>query len=53
VLTTVVRPRDAVQWALYSPVAYMPPEKAVAEDLDDPAFPANRFGQVAGGGAHR
>ena len=44
VLTTVVRPRDAVLWALYyPPVTYMPPGKAaMAEDLDDPAFLANR-----------
>jgi tetratricopeptide (TPR) repeat protein len=44
VLGVVVRPRDAVQWALYyPPVIYVPPEKAPAqEDTDDPHFLANR-----------
>ena len=43
VLTTVVRPRDAVQWALYyPPVVYTPEKAAMAEDLENPAFLANR-----------
>ena len=43
VLTTVVRPRDAVQWALYyPPVVYTPGKAVMAEDLDDPTFLANR-----------
>ena len=43
VLTTVVRPRDAVQWALYyPPVVYAPGEAAMAEDMENPAFLANR-----------
>ncbi|MBC2744717.1 MAG: tetratricopeptide repeat protein [Desulfosarcina sp.] len=44
VLTTVVRPRDAVQWALYyPPVVYTPPEQPeMREDLEDPTFLANR-----------
>ena len=43
VLTTVVRPRDAVQWALYyPPVVYTPGKAAMAEDLENPAFLANR-----------
>ena len=43
VLTTVVRPRDAVQWALYyPPVVYDPGKAAMAEDMENPAFLANR-----------
>ncbi|MFO7713102.1 FecR domain-containing protein, partial [Desulfosarcina sp.] len=47
VLTTVVRPRDAVQWALYyPPVVYVPPGQAeMREDLNDPVFLANRASQ--------
>ena len=43
VLTTVVRPRDAVQWALYyPPVVYAPGKADMAEDLENPVFLANR-----------
>ncbi len=43
VLRVVVRPRDAVHWALYyPPVIYAPPEKAPAEDTSDPRFLAHR-----------
>lgn len=47
VLTTVVRPRDAVQWALYyPPVVYVPPgQPEIREDLNDPVFLANRASQ--------
>ena len=47
VLTTVVRPRDAVQWALYyPPVVYVPPgQPEMREDLNDPVFLANRASQ--------
>jgi len=39
----VVRPRDAVQWALYyPPVIYVPPEEAPKEDTSDPGFLAHR-----------
>ena len=39
VLQVVVRPRDAVQWALYyPPVMYVPPAGAPKEDLSDPRF---------------
>ncbi|BBO75869.1 hypothetical protein DSCW_32860 [Desulfosarcina widdelii] len=48
VLTTVVRPRDAVQWALYyPPVVYVPPgQPEMREDLNDPVFLANRASQA-------
>jgi tetratricopeptide (TPR) repeat protein len=44
VLCVVVRPRDAVHWALYyPPIIYIPPEKApVKEDTSDPCFLAHR-----------
>jgi tetratricopeptide (TPR) repeat protein len=44
VLRVVVRPRDAVQWALYyPPVLYTPPGEApTKEDLNDPRFLAHR-----------
>jgi tetratricopeptide (TPR) repeat protein len=44
VLRVVVRPRDAVQWALYyPPVLYAPPGEApIKEDLNDPRFLAHR-----------
>jgi tetratricopeptide (TPR) repeat protein len=43
VLRVVVRPRDAVHWALYyPPVIYVPPKKAPAEDTSDPRFLAHR-----------
>jgi tetratricopeptide (TPR) repeat protein len=44
VLRVVVRPRDAVHWALYyPPVMYVPPEEApVKEDTGDPRFLAHR-----------
>jgi tetratricopeptide (TPR) repeat protein len=44
VLRIVVRPRDAVRWALYyPPVIYVPPEEApVEEDTSDPRFLAHR-----------
>jgi tetratricopeptide (TPR) repeat protein len=44
VLRVVVRPRDAVQWALYyPPVIYVPPEQAPPkEDTSDPRFLAHR-----------
>ncbi len=39
VARVVVRPRDAVHWALYyPPVMYVPPGKAPKEDLNDPRF---------------
>ena len=39
VLRTVVRPRDAVQWALYYlPVIFVSPGKAPAEDMRDPRY---------------
>jgi tetratricopeptide (TPR) repeat protein len=43
VLRVVVRPRDAVHWALYyPPVIYVPPEEAPKEDTSDPRFLAHR-----------
>jgi ferric-dicitrate binding protein FerR (iron transport regulator) len=44
VLRVVVRPRDAVRWALYyPPVIYAPPEQApVEEDTGNPRFLAHR-----------
>jgi tetratricopeptide (TPR) repeat protein len=44
VLRVVVRPRDAVHWALYyPPVIYVPPEEApVEEDTNAPRFLAHR-----------
>jgi tetratricopeptide (TPR) repeat protein len=44
VLRVVVRPRDAVHWALYyPPVIYVSPKKApVEEDTSDPRFLAHR-----------
>lgn len=43
VLTTVAKPRDAVQWALYyPPIAYAPGKAAMAVDPSNPAFLANR-----------
>ncbi|WP_319408592.1 FecR domain-containing protein [uncultured Desulfosarcina sp.] len=47
VLTTVVNPRDAVQWALYyPPVVYVPPgQPEMREDLNDSVFLANRASQ--------
>lgn len=47
VLATVVRPRDAVQWALYyPPVVYVPPgQPEMREDPNDPVFLANRASQ--------
>jgi len=43
-LQVVVRPRDAVRWALYyPPVIYAPPEQVkVEEDTGDPRFLAHR-----------
>lgn len=43
-LAVVVRPRDAVQWALhYPPLVYAPPDKpALREDAANPGFLANR-----------
>jgi tetratricopeptide (TPR) repeat protein len=39
VLRVVVRPRDAVHWALYYlPVLYVPPGESPKEDLGDPGF---------------
>jgi len=60
VLHVVVRPRDAVRWALYyPPVIYALPEKApVEEDTGNPRFLANRaswllsVGRVDGAKAH-
>jgi Tfp pilus assembly protein PilF len=46
VLRVVVRPRDAVHWALYyPPVIYVPPEEAPKEDTSDPRFLAYRASQ--------
>ncbi|UCD79562.1 MAG: FecR domain-containing protein, partial [Desulfobacterales bacterium] len=45
-LRVVVRPRDAVQWALYYlPVLYLPPEDVPKEDMRDPKFLAYRASQ--------
>ena len=48
VLRVVVRPRDAVQWALYyPPVIYVRPgEPAPKEDLNDPRFLAHRASRL-------
>ncbi len=47
VLRVVVRPRDAVQWALYYlPVMYVPPGEAPKEDMSDPRFLAYRASQL-------
>ncbi len=47
VLRVVVRPRDAVQWALYyPPVMYVPPGKVPKEDMSDPYFLAYRASQL-------
>jgi tetratricopeptide (TPR) repeat protein len=46
-LRVVVRPRDAVQWALYyPPVMYLPPGEAPKEDMSDPRFLAYRASQM-------
>jgi tetratricopeptide (TPR) repeat protein len=43
VIRILVKPRDAVQWALYyPPVMYVPPGEAPKEDLHDPRFLAYR-----------
>jgi Tfp pilus assembly protein PilF len=48
VLVVVVRPRDAVQWALYyPPVMYLPPEKITPEEaMRDPRLLAQRASQL-------
>jgi tetratricopeptide (TPR) repeat protein len=47
VLQVVVRPRDAVQWALYYlPVMYVPPGEAPKKDMSDPQFLAYRASQL-------
>ena len=47
VLRVVVRPRDAVQWALYYlPVMYVPPGEVPKEDVSDPHFLAYRASQL-------
>jgi tetratricopeptide (TPR) repeat protein len=48
VLVVVVRPRDAVQWALYyPPVMYRPPEKITPEEaMRDPRLLAQRASQL-------
>jgi tetratricopeptide (TPR) repeat protein len=48
VLVVVVRPRDAVQWALYyPPVIYRPPEKITPEEaMRDPRLLAQRASQL-------
>ena len=47
VLTVVVRPRDAVQWALYyPPVQYWPPGKTPVGVADDARFLAYRASQM-------
>jgi len=44
---TVVRPRDAVNWALYYlPVLYVPPGEAPKEDPGDPRFLAYRASRL-------
>ena len=46
-LRIVVRPRDAVQWALYYlPVMYVPPGQAPKEDMSDPRFLVHRASQL-------
>lgn len=41
--SVVVRPREAVQWALYYlPIIYVPPGEAPQEDMSDPRFLAYR-----------
>ncbi len=43
VLTTVVKPRDAVQWALYfPPIAYAPEAGEMVADENDPLFLTQR-----------
>jgi len=47
VARVVVRPRDAVHWALYyPPVMYVPAGKAPKEDLNDPRFLAYRASRL-------
>lgn len=47
VLRVVVRPRDAVQWALYYlPVMYVPAGEVPKEDMSDPQFLAYRASQL-------
>jgi tetratricopeptide (TPR) repeat protein len=47
VLRVVVKPRDAVQWALYYlPVMYVQPGDAPKEDMSDPRFLAYRASQL-------
>ena len=47
VLRVVVRPRDAVQWALYYlPVMYVPPGEVPKEDMSNPHFLAYRASQL-------
>jgi tetratricopeptide (TPR) repeat protein len=47
VARVVVRPRDAVHWALYYlPVLYVPPGEAPKEDLSDPRFLAYRASRL-------
>jgi tetratricopeptide (TPR) repeat protein len=47
VLRVVVRPRDAVHWALYYlPVMFVPPGEAPKEDMGDPRFLAYRASQL-------
>jgi tetratricopeptide (TPR) repeat protein len=46
-LRVVVRPRDAVHWALYyPPVMYVPPGEAPKEDPGDPRFLAYRASRL-------
>jgi Tfp pilus assembly protein PilF len=47
VLRVVVRPRDAVHWALYyPPVMFVPPGEAPKEDMGDPRSLAYRASQL-------
>jgi len=47
VLRVVVRPRDAVQWALYyPPVMYVPPGVVPKDDMSDPRFLVYRASQL-------
>ncbi len=46
-IRVVVRPRDAVHWALYYlPIIYVPPGESPKEDLSDPRFWAYRASQL-------
>ena len=54
VLTTVVRPRDAVQWALYyPPVVYDAWKSGHGRRYGEPGLPGQSRGQFTGGGKHR